>query len=264
MGVLHTDLDGRPGHDRYASTSVRVLEDRGYAYWALGHVHTREVVSSSPWIVFPGNLQGRHARETGAKGATVVEVDGARIRSVEHVALDVVRFATLDVALEAGDAAADAVDRAQGALASAIDGAAGRLVVAHVRFTGSSDAHAALAAEPERMASEVRAAALHLAGDRVWVAGVRTEARPTATAREIAERSDALGTLARSAREHGADAAAAARLLATIQLGKISREVVDQALPSPDDPTERARFFAEVEELLGARLGAGDDRGTEG
>ena len=34
--------------------------------------------------------------------------------------------------------------------------------------------------------------------------------------------------------------------------------------PSPDDPTERARFFAEVEELLGARLGAGDDRGTEG
>ena len=264
VGVLHTDLDGRPGHDRYASTSVRVLEDRGYAYWALGHVHTREVVSSSPWIVFPGNLQGRHAREQGDKGATVVEVEGAHVRSVEHVALDVVRFATVDVALEAGDDAADAVDRAQGALASAIDGAAGRLVVAQVRFTGSSGAHAALAAAPERTASEVRAAALHLTGDQVWVAGVRTEARPTATSLPSAERSDALGTLARSAREHGADAARAARLLSTIQLGKLSREVVDQALPAPDDAAERARFFAEVEELLAARLGDGGDHGSEG
>src|SRR5690606_25350120 len=103
VGLLHTDLDGRPGHDRYASTTLRVLEDRGYQYWALGHVHAREVVATSPWVVFPGNLQGRHARETGAKGATVVDVEGGAIRGVAHVPLDVARFATIEVALDVGD-----------------------------------------------------------------------------------------------------------------------------------------------------------------
>ena len=72
IGVLHTALDGREGHDPYAPTRVETLRGKGYDYWALGHVHAREVVSREPWIVFPGNLQARHLRETGSKGATLV------------------------------------------------------------------------------------------------------------------------------------------------------------------------------------------------
>ena len=30
-------------------------------------------LASDPWIVFPGNLQSRHMRETGPKGATLDE-----------------------------------------------------------------------------------------------------------------------------------------------------------------------------------------------
>ena len=68
IGMLHTSLTGRVGHDTYAPTDVATLVTKGYDYWALGHVHAREVVSESPRIVFPGNVQGRHANETGAKG----------------------------------------------------------------------------------------------------------------------------------------------------------------------------------------------------
>jgi DNA repair exonuclease SbcCD nuclease subunit len=58
IGLLHTSLTGRPGHDNYAPTTPDTLTLKGYDYWALGHVHAREVVQEEPWIVFPGNLQG--------------------------------------------------------------------------------------------------------------------------------------------------------------------------------------------------------------
>jgi DNA repair exonuclease SbcCD nuclease subunit len=67
----------------------------GYDYWALGHVHAREVVATEPWIVFPGNLQGRGLREPGPKGATLVRVSAGRVASVEHRSLDTLRFATV-------------------------------------------------------------------------------------------------------------------------------------------------------------------------
>jgi hypothetical protein len=69
-------------------------------YWALGHVHRRNIVrSGDPWIVYPGNLQGRSPQpgERDAKGAMVVEVEGGRIASVDHVALDRVRFAEAEL-----------------------------------------------------------------------------------------------------------------------------------------------------------------------
>ena len=68
IGLLHTCLDGREGHERYAPTTLETMRAKGYDYWALGHVHAREVLSKEPWIVFPGNLQGRHAKETGIEG----------------------------------------------------------------------------------------------------------------------------------------------------------------------------------------------------
>jgi DNA repair protein SbcD/Mre11 len=75
IGILHTSLTGRDGHDVYAPCSLEDLLRVGYQYWALGHIHAREIVHADPPVVFPGNLQGRHARETGPKGATLVTVD---------------------------------------------------------------------------------------------------------------------------------------------------------------------------------------------
>ncbi|WP_214429507.1 metallophosphoesterase family protein, partial [Escherichia coli] len=72
IGILHTSLTGQEGHDVYAPCSVDDLRRAGYDYWALGHIHERQVVAEAPAIVFPGNLQGRHAREAGPKGATLV------------------------------------------------------------------------------------------------------------------------------------------------------------------------------------------------
>lgn len=91
IGVLHTALDGTRGHATYAPCTTDELQRFGYDYWALGHIHTAEIVARHPWIVFPGNLQGRSVRETGPKGAMRVTVEDGRISNVEPLVLDAAR-----------------------------------------------------------------------------------------------------------------------------------------------------------------------------
>ena len=85
IGLLHTNCGATAGHDPYAPSSIDKLAARGYDYWALGHIHKRRVLrKKGPWIVYPGNTQGRHVNESGAKGCTLVRVDGTSIADVEH------------------------------------------------------------------------------------------------------------------------------------------------------------------------------------
>jgi len=100
IGILHTSLDGREGHANYAPTTTNELVNKGYSYWALGHVHTREVVHEKPYIIFPGNIQGRHIRETGAKGCYLVTFNDNREAQLEFKPLDVFRWEAISVNLD--------------------------------------------------------------------------------------------------------------------------------------------------------------------
>ena len=92
LGVLHTAMEGDQQHQRYAPCSLDDLRSKGYDYWALGHVHQRRLVCQEPMVVFPGNIQGRHIRETGAKGCYLVEVDRQKQSRLTFHALDVLRW----------------------------------------------------------------------------------------------------------------------------------------------------------------------------
>ena len=112
VGVLHSALAGAKGHEPYAPCTLADLVGKGYAYWALGHVHQREVLHEHPHVVFPGNLQGRHIRETGPKGASLVTVRDHEVAEIEHVALDVVRWALVRVDVTDAATPGDVNDRA--------------------------------------------------------------------------------------------------------------------------------------------------------
>ena len=93
IALLHTNLGDRPGHGRYAPCSLADLRQRGFDYWALGHVHTRETVQAErPMIHYPGNVQGLHSGENGARGATLVEVSASGKPSARPVWTDLVRW----------------------------------------------------------------------------------------------------------------------------------------------------------------------------
>jgi exonuclease SbcD len=75
IGLLHGSIDGNNEHSRYAPFSVNELAEKGFDYWALGHIHKRSIVSEEPPIIYPGNIQGRHRKETGEKGCYLVTLE---------------------------------------------------------------------------------------------------------------------------------------------------------------------------------------------
>lgn len=79
IGLLHGSLEGgTEEHDVYSPFTIRELEAAGFDYWALGHIHKREVLPSDETvIIYPGNLQGRHRKETGMKGCYSVTLNEA-------------------------------------------------------------------------------------------------------------------------------------------------------------------------------------------
>ena len=193
IGLLHTAAGGREGHADYAPCTPAALANKGYDYWALGHVHKREVLLERPWIVFPGNLQGRHARETGPKGATLVTVEDGRIESVDHRTLDVARWAVCQVDASSASTPADVVDLCRQAILREIDAAGERALCARIVVTGASRAHAALTRDPDKFRIELCSAATDI-GD-VWIEKANIRTRTMADLNKLAERDDPLGAL---------------------------------------------------------------------
>lgn len=171
IGLLHTALNGREGHDTYAPCSLEELISRGYDYWALGHAHQRESVSPHPHVLveFPGNIQGRNVRETGAKGCLVVEVDPKRRPAVHFRALDVCRWARLEVDLKGVESSEEVHRRFRHALRAALDAADGRPLAARVVLQGCSPLHHRLLARRERWRDEIRAQAISVGAGQVWI-----------------------------------------------------------------------------------------------
>lgn len=234
IGLLHTSLDGRPGHAPYAPCTVAGLVARGYQYWALGHVHRREVVSEAPYVVFPGNIQGRHARETGPKGCTVVTVLGDRV-ATEHRDLDVVRWVHCEV--DAGDAAGEGevIDRVRAAVQRQVTANPAILLAARITVGGRCAAHRMLADDPEHAVAEIRMAAADAGAGDLWVEKVLLRTRAALDLDELASRDDAMGGLLRAAGELARD---------HVALGALHEEFEDLAQKLPrelklgDDPLD--------------------------
>jgi exonuclease SbcD len=177
IGVLHSSADDASGeHDTYAPCSPEALRLKGYGYWALGHIHVRRVLHERPWIVFPGNLQGRHIRETGAKGCSLVTVEDGQVVAVEHRSLDLLRWALLEVDADGADDAA-LERRIEEKVADALAGAEGRPVLARLVLSGETRLHGSASLEPDRLAA-LAVDAASAAGGRLWIEKLRLRTLP--------------------------------------------------------------------------------------
>jgi DNA repair protein SbcD/Mre11 len=175
VGLLHTSLTGREGHEPYAPCTPDDLKSKGYDYWALGHVHNREIIAEEPWIVFPGNIQGRSIKETGAKGVTLVQVDDGRICSVADCPLDVLRWSNCFVNLTECSTREEVYDRVRIAMVNELTGTDDKPVVLRLHLHGACQLHADLLGREFAWSEEFRGIAA--GAGRIWLEKVKYRTR---------------------------------------------------------------------------------------
>lgn len=187
IGLLHTSLAGAAGHDTYAPCSVEELVAKGYDYWALGHVHQPAILSRSPWIVYPGNIQGRHVRETGARGCYLVTVDDdtRQVAECRWTDLDVARWAIVDIDLTGMESTEEMEIAVRQGFADAVDQAADRLLAARVILRGSTPLHGSLLARAEHFEAEIEGWSQDFGAGRVWIEQVRFLTKPLVDLTEL-------------------------------------------------------------------------------
>ena len=265
IGVLHTGLGGMGGHENYAPCALSDLINKGYDYWALGHVHQANVLSTRPHVVFPGNLQGRHVRETGAKGASLVTVDNGEIAGFDTLHSDVVRWTVVSVDLATTTSFGDVLDRIRDAIENEVaTRAEGRLLACRIVLQGRTEFHARLLVDGDHLLSEARSIALGLGDDTSWIEKVVVATQPVISPDAMEEREDAVGDLLQMLR--GADSESDLLRQIDSDIGEMVRRLPAEVRSSVEDAAlkaaidrDHAALIAEVTPFLSARLLGGRD-----
>lgn len=198
IGILHTSVQGQVGHEPYAPCRVNELEQKGYDYWALGHVHQRQVLKEGPYIVYPGNIQGRHIRETGNKGCTIVTVNNGVISSVVHQDLDVLRWAMCSVDLTGVSTDLDYVNRIVSALETCVENNPGYPLAVRVLLRGQTDLHGRLISDPGQYRMEIENAINMMLSAQVWIEKVKVQTQPNNVPQILSHHKDAAAALRRT------------------------------------------------------------------
>ncbi|GCF93211.1 metallophosphoesterase [Enterococcus florum] len=86
------------GHFPYAPFTISKLVEKGYDYWALGHIHVPQILSNTPWIVYPGTPQGHTQKETTLAGVQLVEASRGKT-TVEPIEIAAIHWKKQRVSL---------------------------------------------------------------------------------------------------------------------------------------------------------------------
>src|SRR5215469_15548595 len=257
IGVLHTNLSGISEHANYAPCSVDTLRNKGYQYWALGHVHNRQIFSSDPYIIFPGNIQGRHGKEPGEKSCELVTVSDAGAVSIETIPTSVLLWSEVEVDASDCQTANDLYDKLPTLFRKLVSEGQERVTALRVRIAGSSEAHSELNRDPEVVRNEVMSLANEFGNGLLWIERVQVGTAPRIDRQALLTRDDPVGEVMRALAALREDPSRVAEWEGIAELKKrLPKEGADEANPIVLDVRALATAIDEAEALLFARLSA--------
>ncbi|MBW1721649.1 MAG: DNA repair exonuclease [Deltaproteobacteria bacterium] len=202
IGLLHANVGSDTGHEPYAPCSLGDLREAGMDYWALGHVHSRRILSpDSPAVVYPGTIQGRNIREAGEKGCYLVRVSESREIDLEFHPTDMIRWILREIRINGLETEQDLLETLERTCEEiSLDGA-GRPAIARIRLTGSGPLHRRLM-RPEWVDEllEVLREAWMARDPFLWVERLERDTSPPADLETLARGEDFLGELLRYSR----------------------------------------------------------------
>ncbi|TPI48487.1 MULTISPECIES: DNA repair exonuclease [unclassified Mesorhizobium] len=257
VGIMHTSLAGSPGHDVYAPCNVADLHGHGFDYWALGHIHVRQVHPGASTVVMPGIPQGRDINEAGEKSVTLVTIQDDRTIEIEERLTSIAQFERVNVDVTETVEWSEIVERVRSALEDVRASVRSRHAVVRLGLTGASPLSWALIRDRDLLLAEAEQVADQVG--ETWVEKLELNVSPPAaeTSEGVA---DPIFELAESMRADAGSEAFRAEARALVQ-----KMIADFPPDGRDfagkDETEQELFLERVvasgADLVTARLKAG-------
>jgi len=203
IALLHANVGSDTGHEPYAPCTLEDLMKSQMDYWALGHVHSQRVLSAHlPFVVYPGNTQGRNIKETGEKGCYLVKVGEDKEVELEFRATDVIRWTTYELSIHDLQTEQDLINALDHACVEISEKASDRPSIARMTLSGRSPLFKFLKA-PNSVADLLEI--LHERGPSyfpsVWVEQILLSVSPDIDPMARMKERDFLGDLIRYSRE---------------------------------------------------------------
>ncbi|HEV7279745.1 MAG TPA: DNA repair exonuclease [Pirellulaceae bacterium] len=271
LGLLHTSFAGFEGHDVYAPCALDDLKRKEYGYWALGHIHLRQSLDGAAeeeaCIRYAGNLQGRHVKEEGPKGAIVVDVDARQQVTSQFIPFDVLRWKRLTVTVEPEWSRAKCLDAVEAAIKEAVAEREGRDLALRITLAGRSAAHGEFARDVEKATAEIAELAYYVEREALWIESVRIRTKGAYDRDKLARDDGPAGEIVRWFDEAADDGAFSLDDDALAQLlKKLPRDLRESSVAEDDadefvSPERLKQLLPQAEALLlDAILGDGEAR----
>ena len=257
IGVLHTNLAGISEHANYAPCTLEMLKNKGYQYWALGHVHNRQILCNDPYIVYPGNIQGRHGKEQGEKSCVLVTVSEAGAVSIDTISTSAVPWFQADIDASDCQTADEVYEKLRIELEQMLSRSKERVTAVRLRVVGTTEAHVELSRDLERVRHEAISIANECGKGLFWVERVQVATSPRLNRDDLLKRDDPIGEVVRIIAALRQDPTSLASWDAISELQKkLPDEVADGAEPVKLDGLTLSTAIEEAEAVLLSRLSA--------
>jgi DNA repair exonuclease SbcCD nuclease subunit len=257
IGVLHTNLAGISEHANYAPCTLEMLKNKGYQYWALGHVHNRQILCTDPYIVYPGNIQGRHGKEQGEKSCVLVTVSDTGAMSIDTISTSAVPWFQADVDASGCQTADEVYEKLRIELEGMLPQSKERVTAVRLRILGTTEAHAELSRDLEQVRHEAISIANECGDGLFWVERVQVATSPRLNRDDLLKRDDPIGEVVRIIATLRQDPASLASWDAIAELQKkLPDDAADGAASVKLDVLTLSTATEEAEAVLLSRLSA--------
>jgi DNA repair exonuclease SbcCD nuclease subunit len=202
IGMLHCNVGNKTGHEPYAPCTLQDLITRNYDYWALGHIHNKDILNNDPLIVYPGNPQGLNPKETGKRGCFFVNVNEKNEPNAEFIEVDSIRWFIEEISIDALYKEQELITKIEDCEENIREKAEGKSSICRIILTGRSALHSSISRKGV-LDDIIKGIREREKGEKqfVWLESVENNTNPEIDFESILKRQDFIGDLIRLFKE---------------------------------------------------------------